>query len=175
MSPFAACPLSFFPAFPGSLNCLFYFIYRYFIYCSICFASFTIKLRIFSHVLLIFIVSPSLLAFPAAAPVAPGGREPPASHHVQLQWSDLELCTPGSLPSCVTTLLQCPLSSPSHRLPRSSPRTLLSRTQLCPQTRLPIPSPSWRRLGGGWRRRGGGTHYSRPSRGRCQVSFISVA
>lgn len=112
------------------------------------------------------------VVFPAAAPVAPGGREPAASRHVQLQWSDLEPYTPGSLPSYATTPPQFPPSSPAHRPHRSNPRTLLSRTQLCPPTRLPTPSLSWRRLGGGWRRRGGGTHYSRPSRGRCQVNFI---
>ncbi len=112
---------------------------------------------------------------PAAAPVAPGEREPAVSHHVRLQWSDLELCTPGSRPSFGTTPPQCPPPSPAQRPPRSSPRTLSSRTQLCPPTRLPTPSPSWRRLGGGWRRRGGGTHYSRPSRGRCQVGFICIA
>lgn len=109
-----------------------------------------------------------MLFFAAAAPVAPGGREPAVSHHVLHQWSDLEPFTPGFLLSYVTTPLRCPPPSPAHHLPRFSPHTLSSRTQLCPRTQLPTPSPSWRRLGGGWRKRGGETHYSRPSRGRCK-------
>lgn len=118
----------------------------------------------------IHLVSHSV-CFPVAAPAAPGGRQPAASHHVPLQWSDLELCTPGSLPSCVTTPPRCRPPSPAHRPPRSSPRILSSRTQPCPPTQLRTPSPSWRRLGGGWRRRGGGTHCSRPSRGWCREGF----
>lgn len=106
-----------------------------------------------------------LVFFLVAAPAAPGEPDPALSHHVQPQWSGLELCTPGSLPSCAITHPLCPLPSLAHHLRRSSLHTPLSRIQPCLLTQPPTPLLSWRRLGAGWRRSGGGTHYSKPSRG----------
>lgn len=109
--------------------------------------------------------------FQGAAPAAPGGQQLAVSHHVPLQWSDLELCTPGSPPNCATILHLCHPPFLAHRPTRFSRHTLSSRTQPCPPTQLPTHSPSWRRLGGGWRRRRGGMHCSRPSRGTYQEGF----